>query len=135
MTPIEQELCAEISRAVERIVAASHCAATKALDQAFGRGLGEPRAGDATKRRRKPRRSAARRTKEELAELEKQLSRAICDMPGQSMAVLAEQLGATPRELHRPAAQLKSEGLVKTVGQRQFMRYFPRSPRAAEPRS
>jgi len=43
----------------------------------------------------------------------------------QTMAVLAADLGATPRELHRAVAGLKQAGRVRAVGQRAHTRYFP----------
>lgn len=41
------------------------------------------------------------------------------------MAVLAPRVGATPRELNRPALLLRRTGRVRSVGQRQATRYFP----------
>ena len=130
MTPIEQELCSEISKAVELIVAASYSAATKALDQAFGRGVRESRTNLSVKRRSLPT-SAVRRSQEELAELTRQLHQAICDAPGQLMSTLAAQLGSTPQHLQTPVARLKAERLIKTVGQRQSTCYFPKSASGA----
>ena len=41
------------------------------------------------------------------------------------MAVLAAEIGSSPRELNRPVTQLRSAGQVRSVGQRHLTRYFP----------
>jgi len=44
------------------------------------------------------------------------------------MSVLAKKVGASSRELHRPVANLKRVGQVRSVGERQRIRYFPMAP-------
>jgi len=41
------------------------------------------------------------------------------------MAVIAPAVGATAGELNRPATSLRGKGRVRSVGQRQYTRYFP----------
>ena len=41
------------------------------------------------------------------------------------MVAFATELGATVRELHRPMANLKRAGQVRSVGERHRTRYFP----------
>jgi hypothetical protein len=41
------------------------------------------------------------------------------------MAVLAIAVGATARELNHPATMLRRSGRVRSIGQRQYTRYFP----------
>jgi hypothetical protein len=41
------------------------------------------------------------------------------------MALLAPMVGATARELHRPATLLKQSGRIRSVGTRNAARYFP----------
>jgi hypothetical protein len=57
--------------------------------------------------------------------LEERLYRAVCAHPGETMAVLAQAVGATARELNRPATLLRRDGRVRSVGQRSSTRYFP----------
>ncbi len=57
--------------------------------------------------------------------LSERLYEAVCANPGALMSVLAAQVGATARALHRPAMVLKRAGRVRSVGQRQLTRYFP----------
>lgn len=72
-----------------------------------------------------PRTTAARRAPTEMSALTERLYKAICARPGVGMAVLSTELGATPRQLNWPAKQLRHAGRVRSVGQRQFTRYFP----------
>jgi len=41
------------------------------------------------------------------------------------MATLADEMGVPAATLQRPMAQLRSEGRVRTVGERHLTRYFP----------
>ena len=122
MVSIERELGDEIAKAVGQIVVASHAAAIKALDQAFDRGPGAGRTG-------RPKAlsvaTVSRRSSEEITDLKQRLYEIVCEMPGEAMAVLATQIESTPRDLQVPIARLKAEGRLKTVGERQAMRYFP----------
>ena len=60
-----------------------------------------------------------------MAALCERLYQAVCAKPGEGMVVLATDIGASPRELNRPMAQLKGAGKVRSVGQRNLTRYFP----------
>ena len=132
MTSIEQELGNEISKAVEQIVAASHAAASKALDQAFGgkrsvgRASGPPRQTGAKA-------LVARRTSEQIQELKDSVYQALCAAPGQTMGTLAEQMGTIPRHLHVPVVRLKAEGLIRSAGKCHSVRYYPRNSCGEEP--
>jgi hypothetical protein len=57
--------------------------------------------------------------------LEERLYEAIRRHPGETMAVISPAVGATPRALNRPATTLRRTGRVRSVGQRQYTRYFP----------
>jgi hypothetical protein len=72
-------------------------------------------------------RGGKRRRSAEVSELGERLYRAVCAHPGEGMAALAGELGASARELHRPMALLKQAGRVRSVGQRHQTRYFPRT--------
>ena len=60
-----------------------------------------------------------------MTELEQQFHQIVCADPGQVMSVLATKLELSPSELQTPVARLKASDRIKTVGQRQFTRYFP----------
>lgn len=78
-----------------------------------------------------PRTTASRRPPTEMSALLERLYKAICARPGVGMAVLSTELGATPRQLNWPAKQLRRSGRVRSVGQRQFTRYFPMAAKEA----
>jgi hypothetical protein len=80
------------------------------------------RQGAKASKRRAP---AQRRSRERLAELERRLYEAVCAQPGETMVVLAQAVGATVRELNRPATLLRQQGRIRSAGQRQYTRYFP----------
>ncbi len=66
-----------------------------------------------------------RRSVDELDGLAERLAAAVIAKPGTTMAVLAAEVGATVRELERPATHLKKAGRIRTVGERNMTRYFP----------
>lgn len=60
-----------------------------------------------------------------MAALGQQFYQAVCERPGETMVVLAADIGSSPRELNRPVTILKRLGQVRSVGQRNLTRYFP----------
>jgi hypothetical protein len=60
-----------------------------------------------------------------LADLCERLYQKIDEQPGQGMAAYAEALTVAPRDLGVVVGRLKKTGRVRTVGQRDRMRYFP----------
>jgi len=69
--------------------------------------------------------SGKRRAGADLAALGERFYGALCAKPGETMTVLAAEVGASARELHRAVARLKKAGRVRAVGQRAHTRYFP----------
>jgi DNA invertase Pin-like site-specific DNA recombinase len=128
MTTSSKSLEQKIESAVESLVrehlAALEATATDAVRAGFRRAAasGSTRGRAATPRRR---RQGRRRTREEIAALEERLYEAICAHPGETMAVIAEAVGVSARELNRPATVLRRTGRVRSVGRRQYTRYFP----------
>lgn len=133
MTSMSKRRIGDLEQQIESLVrdhvAALRQAAEAALARAFSR--------EATVGRRAaaPRTSGWRRAPAELSELSERLYAAICAQPGAAMGTLAAELGATPRELNRPARQLRRAGRVRSVGQRQATRYFPMAAKPAGGRS
>src|SRR6266508_2588912 len=94
----------QIEELVREHVAALRGAATAAVDRAFARAVArKAQGGHATSALRE---AGQRRAPDEVAALGERLYAAICAHPGAAMATLAAELGATPRELNRPATQL-----------------------------
>ena len=119
-TNIDQ-LRRRIEQAIQEHLAASQRAAEDAIARAFA-------ATSETRRTRQPREpesESRRRPPTEIAAIGGKLYRAVCEKPGELMAVLAVGLGSSPRELQRPMAQLKNLGQVRSVGLRHLTRYFP----------
>ncbi len=75
--------------------------------------------------RPRPRTPGKRRAPGEIAALSERLLAAVTATPGETMATLASRIGSSSRELSRPAAQLKREERLRTVGQRGHTTYFP----------
>lgn len=122
----------QLADAIEDLVDAYICEIRRHAESALGRAFSRSRTtrGMKSTRARAPSRSAttpvtARRSSEELAELRDRLYERICANPGESMATFAEVLGRPARDLHRPMSQLKAEGRVRSVGERNMTRYFP----------
>jgi len=118
-----ENLAKRIEQLVREHIAASRKEARAALERAFAEAEREPaQRSQATKRTRQ---SKQRRTPEEIAALGERLYAAICETPGETMMVLAQELGVTPRELSVPVGRLKQAGRVRSAGQRSHTRYFP----------
>lgn len=124
MTTTTKSLEAQIESAVEQLLrehlAACEAAAADAVRAAFQR-ASAPKAS----RARTVRAPAARRSREVIEAITEQLYEAIRRHPGETMAVIAPVVGATAKELNHPVTLLRRQGRIRTIGQRQFTRYFP----------
>jgi predicted Rossmann fold nucleotide-binding protein DprA/Smf involved in DNA uptake len=107
------ELAEQIERLVRDHVAGIRAVAAAAVERAFM--ATNTAAGGQPQRTRVT--SAAARAEAFYAALRRS--------PGETMATLASQVGASPRALQVAVARLKRAGRVRAVGQRQFTRYFP----------
>ena len=127
-----QDLAKRIEQLVQAHIAASREVAKAAVERAFAKAKGESaRPPQGTKPITKPtRQRAGRRESAEVAALSERLYAAICQMPGETMMVLAPKVGVTPQELRVPVKRLKQAGRVRSVGQRSHMRYFPMASEA-----
>lgn len=120
-----QELGEHIERLVQGYVASIHVVVRDAASRALT-GSRTPAAvvGKAVPQSRSSG-ARQRRAPDEIAAVSEQLYQAVCERPGETMAVLARELGASPRELKRPMKRLKRSGRVRSVGERHHTRYFP----------
>jgi hypothetical protein len=133
-TTSHRELDEGIEQLVREHIATIHQIAREALDRAFVSATPAPQ----SRRRAAPQPGAARvakggkrRAPAEVSALGEQLYQAVCAHPGEGMVVLARELGASARELHRPMALLKQAGRVRSIGQRHQTRYFPKTSTAS----
>ena len=121
-----QELISHIEQAVEAYVARARGSAVEALERGFATRTAQARRPSAASRTKsKPRAAGVRRSSKELAELRGRLAELVRSKPGESMVTFSTELGVSVLALQRPMSQLKSEGQVRTVGQRHLTRYFP----------
>ena len=121
----------EIEKLVRAHLAACHRSATAAVSRAVAAAM----SGSAPiiERARPPRRvPRPRRSPEELARLDEQLYAAMCERPGETMAVLAGHLGMSSRSLQVSVQRLKRAERVRSVGLRPYTRYFPMSMEGSE---
>lgn len=129
MTTSTESLERKIESVVERLVrehlTAVEAASTAAVREGFRRAT-RPTSAKGLEGERVCRRTPSqRRPREVVAKLEEQLYQAVCAQPGETMTVLAQAVGSTPGALNRPATLLRLSGRVRSVGRRQFTRYFP----------
>lgn len=113
----------QLSRRIEEVVhehlLACRREAEAAVERAFNVATrNSPREVSASKRR-------AQRGPGELSTLRERLLRAVQAKPGETMPLLARELGVTGDELQFPMRQLKESKQVRSAGERNSTRYFP----------
>lgn len=126
----------QLADAIESLVASYMDEMRIAAQRAVERSLSLGTAVRAPSKRSKtprttPRSCGKRRTQTELDELCEELCKQVRARPGESMTTLAEEMGMPMSALQRPMAKLRTEGRVRSVGQRHLTRYFPAVLRAA----
>jgi hypothetical protein len=132
-TPDTSVLEAAVDALLQQHVAAYEAVIRGAIGRKVAASTGPAsRSGKTKPVARRPRKSGAiRRSGEELAALGERLFAVIEQFPGESMAVLSSKLGVASHELGRPAARLKKDGRVRTMGERSRTRYFAMAARPA----
>ena len=101
-------------------------AANDAVNNALSGTAATVGAGTGQKRsKRRVSKPQARRSPEEITKLCERLYQKIDENPGQGMAAYAEALAVGARDLGVVVRRLKKGGRVRTVGERDRMRYFP----------
>ena len=126
MTKTNEDLGKQIEALVAEHVAATRRLAREAVERAFGVGV----KADSVRAVKAPG-GKKRRASADLAALGECFYRTLCARPGETMTVLAAEVGVSARELHRAVARLKQVGRVRTVGERSATRYFPLGNSAA----
>jgi hypothetical protein len=121
-TPAFPDLSRQIEQVIQAHIAASYKAATSAVEQAFASAI---RARGAAPRALHASAPGRRRAGAEIAALGERFYQAVCAKPGEGMAVLATEVGASARELNRSVRYLRQAGRIRSVGQRHLTRYFP----------
>jgi hypothetical protein len=132
MTNTTAELETRIEQMVAEHVAAVRKAAQAAVERAFAGASASVAAPTAAPSRPRVARAAGkRRTGTELLALGERFFEVLSRKPGETMAVLSAEAGASPVELQRAVARLREANRVRTIGERSQMRYFPLSVNAS----
>jgi hypothetical protein len=121
MTNSLEDLQTQIERLVREHLAAQRQAAAAAVERAFASVAAPTRARVVRKQ------TGRRRASTEVSGLAQRLYEAVRAHPGETITVIAAEVGESPRALHLPMAHLKREGRVRSAGQRHLTRYFPMS--------
>jgi hypothetical protein len=126
----------QLANAIESLVASYidevRQAAQQAIERSLSRSVQAQRSAKRTVHRPStPRLATKRRTASELDETCEKLCALVRARPGESIVTLAEDMGASAGTLQRPMAKLRTEGRVRSVGERHLMRYFPAVVRPA----
>jgi hypothetical protein len=115
-----------LSEQIEQLVRAHLEAMRREVAEAVARALSpSPSVARTKSARPQSTGTGGRRAPTELVALAEQLYELVAAQPGETMAVLAPAMGATPREMERPMKALRRAGRVRTVGQRHQTRYYP----------
>ncbi len=127
----------QLAEAIEALVASYIDEVRRVAQQAIDRTLSVSKASSSASKGRasqpaQQHQPARRRGVEELDGLCDRLYELVCARPGVSMAVLADEIGQQAGRLRRPMTRLKADSRVRSVGQRQAMRYFPAVVRAPQ---
>lgn len=117
-----EKLNTQIEHLVREYIAAQRTAVTAAVARAFtsSSAPSKPKAAATSSRA-----WGRRRPPTEVAELAERLFNAVRKHPGETMSVIAPEVGEPARMLNRPMANLKRAGRVRSAGQRSNTRYFP----------
>jgi len=129
MTNTNEDLIRRIEAMVAEHMASTRRAVQEAVERAFAAAAAVREAP--RRARTSPTAGKKRRASTELEALGEQFYRTLCARPGETMKVLAAEVGVSARELHRAVARLRQAGRVRTVGERSSMRYFPLGHNAA----
>ena len=116
------DLSRQIEQVIQAHIAACYKAAASAVEHAFA---ATTRARSAAPRALRMSAPGRRRGGAEIAALGERFYQAVCAKPGETMTVLAAEVGVSARELNRSVRSLRQAGQVRSVGQRHLTRYFP----------
>lgn len=115
-TSSNDEFAQRIEKLVSEHIAESRRMAQEALERAFASTATRALLTAGTRSRAvapRSRRQGRRRPPEEVAAIGERLYAAVCANPGEGMTLLAQQVGLSVRELHRPMTCLKRAGRIR----------------------
>ena len=121
----EEQLEEQIAKALSSYFEAGHQMARTALERALS---GKPKVASSRSMAKPPRGERPRQQKRSRAVIDQLCESfwtAVSAHPGESMKFLAERVGESPTQLSVVVSRLKRADRLRTVGARQFTRYFP----------
>jgi hypothetical protein len=128
-----EQLTAAIEAIIGSYLAELRCTTQQAVERALSSSSRYIRTAPRKVKRRYVQPAAAkRRSAAELGALCDRLHAAVCARPGESILALAEEMGVKWPELQKPMSKLRTQGRVRTVGERNMTRYFPAVARATK---
>src|SRR5260370_360575 len=110
-----EDLSEGIERLVREHIAAIHASARAAIGRAFTSTVA---AGPKARAGRVKRATGQKRASTDIAALGERFYDAVSAKPGETMVVLAREVGASASELHRSVTLLRRAGRVRAVGHR-----------------
>lgn len=116
-----QDLGQRIEQLIQEHFAASRVLAQEAVARGFAT-ASRPPSGPSRRTRGSPEK---KRPSADIAALGERFYKAVCAKPGETMTVLAPDVGASARELQRSVTLLRRANRVRSVGSRHLTRYFP----------
>ena len=125
MTSTNEDLAKRIEQMIVEHIATTRKAAQIAIERAFASAGAQAKQPTITARVVRTRAPSKRRASADLEALGERFLDAVSRKPGETMTVLAADVSASARELHRTVSRLKQAGRVRAVGERSQTRYFP----------
>ena len=127
----EEQLEQQIAKALSSYFEAGHRIARTALEHTLS---GKPNVSSSRSMAKAPRERPRQRKRSRavIDQLCESFWTAVSAHPGESMKFLAEHVGERPSELSVVVSRLKRTDRIRTVGSRQFTRYFPATETARE---
>jgi len=116
------KLNAQIEHLVREYIAAQRASVAAVVERAFAASSAPSKAKSAAPSSRV---WGRRRPPTEVAELAERLFSAVRAHPGETMSVIASDVGEPARMLNRPMMHLKRTLRVRSAGQRSNTRYYP----------
>ena len=127
----EEQLEEQIAKALSSYFEAGQQIARTALERALS---GKPNVSSSRSMAKAPRDRARQRKRSRavIDQLCESFCAAVSAHAGESMKFLAERVGERPTALSVVVSRLKRADRIRTVGSRQFTRYFPATETARE---
>lgn len=122
-----QDLSITIEQLVQAHLLSVRAQVEEAISRAFGAAIADK--PQITKHSPKLRcKQGKHRTPDEIVILAEKFLKRVSDKPGDTMTIIAAEMGIPTKELHQPMSKLKAAGKIRSTGERHLTRYFPSVP-------